>query len=256
MVRAASRPWTPREDQLLIQLVEQAAEQQGTHEGIAWNEIAKHLPNRTNKGCRRRWNSNLSLEVKRGRWSEVEDQRLLRAIDLYGFNWVAVAKVVQTRGPDQCGKRWTDSLDPKINHQGWSKEEDEELVRAVQIWGYQWSFVAQNACNNRSGQAARNRWFRLQRASQRKSKVGGGAEAGDEACLHDRTPSFSSSSSVCEEDVPVAPSPSLNDTKELHSIVNLYCSSDFEDYDAILDCLQGAQTWLRGVSQPTLLQAF
>ena len=53
-----------------------------------WNRIAAKLPGRTNKDCRKRW-SKLCEHVKKGTWSDAEDQRLQSAVERFGYRWVS-----------------------------------------------------------------------------------------------------------------------------------------------------------------------
>ncbi|KAJ6247000.1 snRNA-activating protein complex subunit 4 [Anaeramoeba flamelloides] len=42
-----------------------------------WKIISKHLKNRTSKQCRERWKNSLDPNLKKGKWSEKEDQTLI-----------------------------------------------------------------------------------------------------------------------------------------------------------------------------------
>ena len=48
-----------------------------------WNRIAKLLPGRTNKDCRKRW-SKVSNLVNKGMWTTDEDRRLEAAVAAHG----------------------------------------------------------------------------------------------------------------------------------------------------------------------------
>ena len=62
-----------------------------------WHAIAKHIPNRTNKDCRKRWWAQMATRVSKGSWSTEEDERLFAAVDELGTKWAAVAGRVGTR---------------------------------------------------------------------------------------------------------------------------------------------------------------
>lgn len=49
-----------------------------------WHAIAKHVPNRTNKDCRKRWFAKMANDVVKGGWSPQEDEKLVKGIDRYG----------------------------------------------------------------------------------------------------------------------------------------------------------------------------
>ncbi|KAF7288620.1 hypothetical protein MIND_01428600 [Mycena indigotica] len=156
------RPWTIDEDLLLRQGVE-TEEEPGTSAPSKWNAIAEHVPGRTNKDCRKRWYSKMNAEVLRGGWSDEEDARLVAAIEKYGTRWSLVATMVQTRNSDQCAKRWTDTLDPTIDHGAWSKSHDNLLLQAVNTQGKLWTKIVKKHFPGRTGLAAKNRRVSLLR---------------------------------------------------------------------------------------------
>jgi hypothetical protein len=85
--------------------------------------LAKLVPGRSNKDCRRRWWNSLADGIGKGPWSAEEDIRLVEAVQKYGPNWSQVAPVVKTRNPDQCSSHWSQVLDPEINFCDWTAEE-------------------------------------------------------------------------------------------------------------------------------------
>lgn len=93
-----------------------------------WHAIAKHVPNRTNKDCRKRWFAKMASDVVKGGWAPDEDEKLVKGIERYGtrcgcsFNkkntivdpvllrWSLVASVVQTRNSDRMWHLYAFSL--------------------------------------------------------------------------------------------------------------------------------------------------
>lgn len=69
---------------------------------------------------------------KTGTWLPAEDGRLREAVAKHGSRWVAVAAEVGTRNGDQCAKRWSENLNPELDHSPWSHE-DVSLVQFCQI---------------------------------------------------------------------------------------------------------------------------
>jgi len=53
-------------------------------------------------------------------------------------NWRTIASAIPGRNALQCRIRWTRSLDPAINKEDWSEQEELKLIRAHQIYGSQW----------------------------------------------------------------------------------------------------------------------
>ncbi|KAG9219630.1 hypothetical protein CCMSSC00406_0006048 [Pleurotus cornucopiae] len=157
------RAWTEEEDQLLRDAVRQ--EDGDSEPPTKWSQIAKHVPNRTNKDCRKRWFSKMASVVAKGVWSAEEDERLTEAVELHGNKWSLVAAMVRTRNNDQCAKRWIDTLNPQIDRSAWSSEEDAQLLRAVDELGKSWKKIVETHFPGRSGLAAKNRYNCLARTN-------------------------------------------------------------------------------------------
>lgn len=69
---------------LLILCTERSSEDPGNPNPSKWHAIAKHVPNRTNKDCRKRWFAKMASDVVKGGWAPDEDERLVSAIEKYG----------------------------------------------------------------------------------------------------------------------------------------------------------------------------
>ncbi|KAJ7716963.1 hypothetical protein DFH07DRAFT_785276 [Mycena maculata] len=162
------RQWTPQEDELLRLAVNR--EEPGNSAPSKWHAIAQHVPNRTNKDCRKRWYAKMSTDVVKGGWAPDEDQRLLNAIDCFGTRWSLVASMVQTRNSDQCAKRWCDTLNPAIDRTAWSAEADDLLIQAVRDHGTVWTKIVQMYFPGRTGLAAKNRITRSEGSSRGSSR--------------------------------------------------------------------------------------
>ena len=53
-----------------------------------WHSIARHVPGRTNKDCRKRWCATMASIVSKGGWSSEEDRKLLDAVEKHGTKCV------------------------------------------------------------------------------------------------------------------------------------------------------------------------
>ncbi|KAL4867247.1 hypothetical protein BDV12DRAFT_186877 [Aspergillus spectabilis] len=160
MMMRPRRNWTAEEDVILKREVRRV---QAEGDNISWHEIAAFLPGRTNKDCRKRWYGTATGKVKKGPWTEAEDERLRRAIDRHGTKWAVVASVVGTRLPDQCSKRWSHAINPSIDHSPWTSQEDELLIQKVNKHGHYWQQIVSMYFPGRTSLAAKNRYHILQR---------------------------------------------------------------------------------------------
>ncbi|KAI4287332.1 MAG: hypothetical protein L6R35_003413 [Caloplaca aegaea] len=152
------RRWTSGEDALLREAIRKA-----NKEGrpLLWRELAKSVPGRTNKDCRRRWCNILADGTTKGSWTESEDERLSHAVRENGPKWTQVAAAVGTRNSDQCSSHWSLSLNPDIDYSDWIRVEDEKLIQAVREHGTNWTMIAATSLPNRTTLALKNRYAAL-----------------------------------------------------------------------------------------------
>ncbi|KXN82675.1 Transcriptional activator Myb [Leucoagaricus sp. SymC.cos] len=202
------RSWTAKEDQLLREAV--AREDPDNPNPSKWHAIAKHVPNRTNKDCRKRWFAKMASDVVKGGWAPEEDERLVKGIERYGTRWSLVASVVQTRNSDQCAKRWTDTLNPAIDRTTWAPESDELLLQAVNEHGKVWTKIVKTYFPGRTGLSAKNRYNSITRFNADPSRARPRRKSPENARYSSerRTESVSSSSSASPA-TPSAPLPRL-----------------------------------------------
>lgn len=117
-----------------------------------------------------RWKKSLHPTRERmGKWVADEDKRLKVAVMLFGpKNWNKIAQFVPGRTQAQCRERccgivlirprcywfdkivnssdsdnrWVNSLDPSLNLDEWTEEEDSRLKAAIEEHGHCWAKVA------------------------------------------------------------------------------------------------------------------
>ncbi|KAL4792583.1 hypothetical protein BDV19DRAFT_251292 [Aspergillus venezuelensis] len=158
--------WAEEEDHILRrEIVKQGSAASRLGKPRDWRAVAEKLPGRSNKDCRKRW-FKLDSKINKGPWSQEENKRLHEAVAKYSTVWTEVAQVVGTRQPDQCAKRWQHFLDPGLNRNEWTPEEDDLLVAEVEKRGRNWKQIVDEVLHRRSANDAKNRFTILQRMRQ------------------------------------------------------------------------------------------
>lgn len=110
------------------------------------------------------------MMIKRGPWTEDEDEMLLQYVDYFGIsNWVRIASYLKSRTPKQCRERYHQNLKPSLNKTPISEEEGIRIEELVAHIGKKWAEIARIIGNGRSDNTIKNWWNGGQNKRKRKT---------------------------------------------------------------------------------------
>ncbi|XP_057950963.1 transcription factor WER-like [Malania oleifera] len=100
--------WTVEEDRILMDYIR-------AHGKGRWNRVSKLTGlRRCGKSCRLRWMNYLSPSIKRGDFSEEEDDLIIRLHNLLGNRWSLIAGRVPGRTDNQVKNHWNTHLSKRL----------------------------------------------------------------------------------------------------------------------------------------------
>ncbi|KAL8142681.1 hypothetical protein V2J09_015713 [Rumex salicifolius] len=105
-------PWTSEEDKKLVDHIER-------HGHGSWRALPKLAGlNRCGKSCRLRWTNYLRPDIKRGKFSQDEEQTIINLHSVLGNKWSAIASHLAGRTDNEIKNYWNTHLKKKLLQMG------------------------------------------------------------------------------------------------------------------------------------------
>ncbi|KAK9684947.1 hypothetical protein RND81_10G244900 [Saponaria officinalis] len=101
-------PWTPEEDQILINYIRL----HGHNNWRALPKLAGLL--RCGKSCRLRWTNYLRPDIKRGNFTQDEEETIIKLHEMLGNRWSAIAARLPGRTDNEIKNVWHTHLKKKL----------------------------------------------------------------------------------------------------------------------------------------------
>ncbi|XAR70648.1 hypothetical protein NMG60_11027566 [Bertholletia excelsa] len=105
-------PWTPEEDRKLVDYIHK-------HGHGSWRALPKRAGlNRCGKSCRLRWTNYLRPDIKRGKFSDEEEQVIIDLHSILGNKWSRIAAHLPGRTDNEIKNYWNTHMRKKLLQRG------------------------------------------------------------------------------------------------------------------------------------------
>lgn len=128
--------WTVDEDLILLDCEKKPKRNK-------WKICASKLKNKTPYQCYLRYKK-INPNIKKGRWTEIEDKQVIELVNMFGKSWKSIAKIIKNRSNKQIRNRYEEHLCETLNKGLFTKEEDEKLIHLYKKYEKNWCEYKKN----------------------------------------------------------------------------------------------------------------
>ncbi|XP_071905879.1 uncharacterized protein [Coffea arabica] len=176
--------------------------------------------------------------VKKGAWSEEEDNKLRAYVLRYGhWNWRQLPKFA---GLSRCGKscrlRWMNYLKPGVRRGKYTIEEEDLIIKLHEQYGNRWSAIAAKL-PGRTDNDIKNHWHTHLKKRNKQTQLRERSQNRDDADQNEQSSAMSTSGSSSDQKREMDPNASAADSLDAYTdISSLSCDSTiFDRVDWVAD---------------------
>ena len=156
--------WRKEEDEHLMQIMQSA-------ERPNYSQLAQLFPGKSGQQVAERWDKVLNPKLMKGSWTRQEDETIIAFVKANGTKkWQKLCELLPGRIGKQCRERWRNHLDPSINHEPWTPEEEALLEQKYREIGPRWAKIAL-AFEQRSDVNVKNHWTAMMNKQARERQM-------------------------------------------------------------------------------------
>lgn len=110
------------------------------------------------RGTKKTHDNPETKKITKIRWTKEEDNLLEEVIGNIGTsNWCLVAEMIPGRTGKQCRERYIVHINPSVNRESWTEDEDRTLIHFQSVFGNKWSLMTK-FLPGRTTTIIKNRW--------------------------------------------------------------------------------------------------
>jgi hypothetical protein len=148
----SSGKWTKQEDEKLLNLI------QDNKPATRWKKIALQFENKSKSQCYSRF-IQINPRFNKGKWSNLEEDKLRKLISIHGKKWSFLSKKLVTRSSKQVRDHYNNCMDNTLDKNKFSDEEITQIKKLYLLHGPKWAIIAKHFKGKRTGDSIKNKYY-------------------------------------------------------------------------------------------------